>query len=125
MKKRIRIWKPIGNYFVYPDTISLLEIDRRTTSWSTGVFTKDNEELFEGDLFKTSDGHNTDVIYRVWEVLGGFAINTHVKMWQKDIQKEYPFPLEPLADEQTVSWINGSCYKIGNIYANPELLNVE
>ena len=80
-----------------------------------------NEKLFVGDLFKC---RTTGIIYRIWAVDGGFAINTHVQEWQKDITKDYPFPLQPLSDEQTVSWIKSSCVKIGDIYDNPELLEL-
>lgn len=78
-----------------------------------------NEKLFVGDLFKCE---TNDILYRIWAVEGGFAINTHVQIWQKDIKNDYPFPLQPLSDEQTVSWIKSSCIKVGNIYDNPELL---
>lgn len=85
----------------------------------TGLRDKDNQELYESDLFKCE---TNDIIYRIWAVKGGFAINTHVKMWQKEINSSYPFPLIPLADEQTVSWIENSCNKVGNVFENPELL---
>ena len=80
-----------------------------------------NEKLFVGDLFKCE---TNDILYRIWAVDGGFAINTHVQIWQKDIKNDYPFPLQALSDEQTVSWIKSSCIKVGNIYDNPELLEL-
>ena len=69
-----------------------------------------------------SKNMSNEIVYRIWAVDGGFAINTDVKIWQKDIKNDYPFPLQPLSDEQTVSWIKGSCLKIGNIYENPEII---
>lgn len=80
---------------------------------------KFKEDLYVGDLFKCD---TSDIIYRIWAVDGGFAINTHVERWQTDIQNDYPFPLEPLSEAQTVSWIRSSCFKIGNIYEQPELI---
>jgi len=80
---------------------------------------KNNEDLYVGDLFKCD---TNDIVYRIWAVDGGFAINTDVLMFQKDIKMDYPFPLQPLSDEQTVSWIKGSCYKIGNIYESEDIL---
>jgi hypothetical protein len=80
---------------------------------------KCKEDLYVGDLFKCE---TDDMVYRIFAVDGGFAINTHVQRWQKDIKDDYPFPLIPLSDEQTVSWIKGSCLKIGNIYENPEII---
>ena len=85
----------------------------------TGLVDKDGKELYEDDLFKCE---TDDIIYRVWRVKGGWAINTHVQIWQTDIEKDYPFPLIPLADEQTVSWFESSCLIIGNIHNNPEYL---
>ncbi len=74
-----------------------------------------NEKLFVGDLFKYE---KNGMIYRIWAVEGGFAINSHVEMWQNDIKNDYPFPLEPLSHMQTASWIKSSCVKIGNIFDN-------
>lgn len=87
------------------------------TMQATGLTDIHNIPLYEGDLFK-SQNEKDSIIYRVWRVKGGFAINTNVKMWQKDILCDYPYPLIPLADEQTVSWFEGNCYIIGNIYEN-------
>ena len=75
-------------------------------------------EIYEGDILKGHDGF----IYRIWRVCGGFATNVHVEKFKKDINMDYPFPLQPLADEQTVSYFENSCEIIGNIYENPELL---
>jgi hypothetical protein len=89
------------------------------TMQNTGLVDNMCQELYEGDLFvdtKRKEG----IIYRVWKVVGGFAINTHVKMWQKDILCDYPHPLIPLADERTVSWFESSCRIIGNIYQNDD-----
>ena len=78
------------------------------------------KELYVGDLFKSTQN---DILYRIYYVNGGFAINTNVKIWQGDIKKDYPFPLQSLSDEQTVSWIRETCYYVDNYYLNPELLN--
>lgn len=80
---------------------------------------KNKNDLYVGDLFKNEDN---GIIFRIYAVEGGFAINTTVKLFQQDIKNDYPFPLQPLSDEQTVSWIKSCCYKIGNIYENPEII---
>jgi hypothetical protein len=101
----------LGNFFsVKPETISEY----------TNLDDKKGAELYVGDLFV--DESKPNFIYRIWKVRGGFAINVGVMSWQKDIDLDYPFPLQALADEQTVSWVKGSCTKVGNIFDNPELL---
>ena len=54
--------------------------------------------------------------------IGGFAINVHVDRFSSDIKLNYPFPSQPLCDEQTASYVESSCEVIGNIYDNPELI---
>lgn len=84
----------------------------------TGLEDKNGKEIYEKDLLKGHDGF----IYRVWFVKGGFAINVPVKKFKNDIKMDYPFPLQPLADEQTCSYVESQCEIIGNIYENPEIL---
>ena len=80
---------------------------------------KNKNDLYVGDLFKNEDN---GIVFRIYAVDGGFAINTTVKLFQQDIKNDYPFPLQPLSDEQIVSWIKSCCCKIGNIYENPEII---
>ena len=89
----------------------------------TGLKDKNDKLVYEGDLFKSDQLDN--FIFRVWKVLGGFGSNVYVPIWQNDITRDYPFPLLPLADEQTASWFKGSCYVIGNIKQNPEYLDLD
>jgi len=83
-----------------------------------GVVDKNGKEIYESDILKGHDGF----IYRVWAVEGGFAVNVHVDVFKNDIKMGYPFPLQPLADEQTVSYFKSSCEVIGNVYENKNLL---
>jgi hypothetical protein len=85
----------------------------------TGLTYVDAKYAYEGDLFRCD---RDDVLYRIWKVKGGFAINTPCKRWQKDILLDYPFPAMPLADEQTASWFESNCYYVGNIFENKELM---
>ena len=80
---------------------------------------KNGKDIYEGDIIK---GHD-DFIYRVWKAKGGFVINVHVDKFKNDIQMNHPFPSQPLADEQTASYVESSCIVIGNIYETPELIN--
>ena len=86
----------------------------------TGLYDRNKKKIFEGDLLK---GHD-NFIYRVWSVAGGFAINVHVDKFKNDIKLDYPVPLQPLADEQTVSYVESQCEVIGNVFENPELLKL-
>ena len=88
----------------------------------TGLKDKNDKLVYEGDLFKSDQ--LGDFIFRVWKVEGGFGSNVYILKWQNDITRDYPFPLLPLADEQTVSWFKGSCYVFGNIKQNPEYLDI-
>ena len=88
----------------------------------TNVIDMKGIDLYVGDLFKSE---NSDFIYRIWAVDGGFGINAHVDIWKSNISLDCaPMTYEPLADLQTVSWIMSSCIKIGNIFENPEILLV-
>jgi len=126
MKKEIKFRaheKSAGWYsekFVMDNLNELTQDENVTVQQFTGLKDKLGKYLYVGDLFK----HETnDLIYRVWDVDGGYGINTHVTEWQDDIRLDYPFPLMPLSDEQTVSWFESSCIIIGNIHDNPDLLN--
>jgi uncharacterized phage protein (TIGR01671 family) len=78
----------------------------------TGLRDKNGKEIYDGYLLKGHDGF----IYRVWFVKGGFAINVHVEKFKNDIKMSYPFPLQPLSDEQTCVYVESECEVIGNIY---------
>ena len=83
-----------------------------------GLKDKNGKDIYCGDILKGQD----NFIYRVWSVKGGFAVNVHVTKFSDDIKMDYPFPLQPLSDEQTVSYFESSCEIIGNVYENPELI---
>ena len=110
IKKRFNI---IADYMIEDNNGLGSDVITDTIGQYVNLNDCNNEKLFVGDLFKCK---TDDIIYRIWAVDGGFAINTNCKQWQNDIKSDYPFPLIPLADEQTVSWIKGSCYIIGTIY---------
>lgn len=106
-----------------PETLSAEEylIKYQFLGQFTGLVDINGKELYEGDLFMSKEV--PDIKFRCWRVKGGFATNTGVSIWRKDIELDYPFPLVPLSDEQTVSWFEGTCYIIGNIHDTPELIN--
>lgn len=81
----------------------------------TGLKDKNGKELYAGDIF--TDGKHK---YRVYSVPGGFAIS--IPAFKSTLTGTEPWPLQPLADSQTVSWFEGNCEIIGNIYENPDLI---
>ncbi len=95
-------------------------VNRKYVCQYTGLKDFKGQELYAGDFFKDDRTNN---IYRVYHYPGGFVINTHVSIWQKDIKNDFIFPIIPLADEQTQSWFKGGCVIIGNIFDNPEIIN--
>ena len=83
---------------------------------------KYGKEAYQDDLFKSEQ--YPDLLFRIWKVKGGFAINPPVKIWQHELDREIPFPLQALSDEQTVSWFEGTCTYVGNVYETPDLLKL-
>lgn len=110
----------IPNYqgWDYDDCVIFNKVHPESVGQFTGLKDKNGVDIYERDILKCHDGF----IYRVWFVKGGFATNVHVDMFKKDIAMKYPFPLQPLADEQTVSYIESQCEIIGNTFDNPELI---
>lgn len=82
----------------------------------TGLFDKNEEKIFVGDLLKEDSQRGNR--YQVFAVDGGFAVNTHPDDFNKEVIMFY----ESTADMQMSGYIEGSCEIIGNIYENPELL---
>jgi len=106
---KFRIWDGNNKHFVYPD---ILEIDRGLEYQQfTGLFDKQGTEVYEGDIISLSMwGYDDPWNFRVGFGDGGFYIYTIgfggecVQNLDSDNAKRYQV--------------------IGNIYANPELLEV-
>jgi len=98
-----------ANTTIYQDSVPLMQF--------TGPKDKEGKELYSGDIFKDEKG----TIYRCYTVTGGFACS--LPQFPNTLKEETAWPLQPLADEQTVSWFESNCTIIGNIFENPELLN--
>lgn len=93
------------------------EVIPETVGQFTGLTDKNRKELYSSDIFKDEMG----VIYRCYNVIGGFAHS--LPQFPSTLKEETAWPLQPLADEQTVSWFESNCEVIGNIHENPEILN--
>jgi uncharacterized phage protein (TIGR01671 family) len=88
----------------------------------TGLQDRNGVDIYSDDIiFDVS--RDTGKKYRVYSVIGGFAIKEGY--WNKDHSDLKPSDeliLQPLADAQTKSWIASCCEVIGNIHVNPEML---
>lgn len=129
MRPEFRAWTEEGKamyYDVYPfkDGTLLLSYDEIAFDevpasdfilmQSTGLKDKNGKEIFEGDVVKYEAGCNTvteEVVYD--KNFAGFGV--------KDADANIIFTFGELAEEIDLS----SLEAVGNIYENPELLEVE
>lgn len=100
-----------GHHFIGFENAELLQY--------TGLKDKNGKEIYEGDILLLEKGTKRTV----FSVPGGFAIESLDDDLNK-YGKEIFVPIEGLSDEQNASFIK-STKVIGNIYENPELLEVE
>lgn len=86
-----------------------------------GLKDMDGNKIFVGDILEEqNDFRPIKRKYKVFNVQGGFAINTH----QDDFYRKVDCILfyESTAHMQTASFIHSNCKVIGNIYEHLELL---
>ena len=81
----------------------------------TGLKDMLGQEIYEEDILQEISPRGNK--YRVFRVPGGFVLN----MFQDELEGIKTF-CEPLAHDQTRSYVETQCKVIGNIYENPELL---
>jgi hypothetical protein len=99
-----------------PDEQVVYEISPNIVDEFTGLYYVDGKESYENDIFKDDRGR----LYRIYKVKGGFSIS--LPQFPSTFTGEQPFPLQPLADEQTVSWFESQAVYVGNIHDNKDLL---
>lgn len=80
-----------------------------------GLKDKNGRDIYVDDIL---EDENQKLKYNVFEVSGGFAINTH----QNDFNRKTPF-YTATSDMQTSSYINGNCKVVGNLFENADILN--
>jgi len=123
MEIEVRAWDISKKKFHYPKLWDNTMPSNWEQHYEINLYTRlkdvNKKHIYVGDLLKGHDGF----IYRVWFVRGGFAINVHVDKFKHDIKMDYPFPLQCLSDEQTVSYIENNCEVIGSIYEHKYLLD--
>jgi len=122
MENKFRFWTPdkrmIYDHDGWMEGIGINEMLYHSKEYGyipmqyTNLKDKNGKEIYASDILLDSNGNKK---YRVFNVAGGFAINTH----QDDLDRNTPF-YTALADMQTASYVNGCCEVIGNIHQTPE-----
>lgn len=92
----------------YPDEIELMQ--------STGLKDKNGKEIFEGDIL--TDGHTLGVL-RNHQTLGFYMVD------EKGKENFLSDTVDIEGFEEAKEFMKNSIETIGNIYENPELLEVE
>ncbi len=101
-----------------PITISTSEEDILMQRVGT-LKDKNGKDSYVGDIYKETRYDGSVRFYRIFEVIGGFAIN----QFQDDFYKTNELCFYAgLSEMQTTSFFEGNLELIGNIYENPELL---
>lgn len=99
-----------------PEEKMVYEIFPNIVDEFTGLHYVDGKEAYENDIFKDDRGF----VYRIYKVKGGFAMS--LPQFPSTLSGEQPYPLQPLADEQSVSWFESQAVYIGNVHDNRDLL---
>ncbi|WP_053091431.1 YopX family protein [Streptococcus sp. 343_SSPC] len=81
---------------------------------STGLFDKNGKEIFEGDILEVTDKHS-------WLEVVSYS-QEKAMFVTEEINREFKVPKSPLYDLLDSTFLKFKV--IGNIYENPELLEV-
>ena len=82
---------------------------------STGLYDKNGKETFEGDILEVTDKHS-------WLEVVSYS-QEKAMFVTEEINREFKVPESPLYDLSDSTFLKFEV--IGNIYENPELLEVE
>lgn len=94
------------------------EVDPDTVGQYTGLKDKNENDVWEGDIFKEDD---KGIIRSIFRVPGGFAFEDNPIAFGYD-HRAPVYPYSSIAEQQNASWLSQCCEIIGNIHDNPELL---
>ena len=98
------------------DAITFMrEADEIELMQSTGLFDKNGQEIFEGDIL--TDGH-TPGILRNHQALGFYMVD------EKEKERFLSDTVDTEGFEEAKEFMGNSIEIIGNVYQNPELLEV-
>lgn len=86
----------------------------------TGLNDKHGNKAYAGDIIKETRLNGDERFYKIFNVKGGFAINTYQDDFKKASDKIIFY--ESLADMQTSNWFESSVEIIGNIHEHKHLL---
>ena len=110
---------------IYPNIVisythDTFEVIPETVSQFVNLTDKNGKPAFVGNIYKEVMLDGSERLYRIFEVLGGFAIN----QFQDDFYKKDEDILfyAGLSDPQTASFFQHNLIEIGNIFDNKELL---
>lgn len=109
-------------YFIFQNKAFEFEVDPETVGQYTGLTDKNGKKIFEGDILKPD--YDNSSYYRVAWDSGKLHLNIEEYCFNDSEGKALWSWCENIADYQ----INGcvdNCEIIGNIYDNPELLEVD
>lgn len=130
MKPKFRAWLKEENKMIIVDTMNWFDdefesigdgitflrgADKVELMQSTGLFDKNGKEIFEGDILEVTDKHS-------WLEVVSYS-QEKAMFVTEEINREFKVPESPLYDLSDSTFLKFEV--IGNIYENPELLEVE
>lgn len=126
---KFRAWDELNQEMVYEKTgifsggKSSWEILRlyENVMQFTGLHDINGKEIYEGDILKQTRLNGSIHYYKIFNVNGGFAFNTHQDDFYKPQSEIYFY--ESTADMQNSGFIS-NLEIIGNIFENPDLVKL-
>lgn len=96
------------------------DVDHKTVGQCVNITDKNGKVAYVGNIYKAVKLDGTEMFYKIFEVEGGFAVNTHQDDFKKNPEQIIFY--SGLSDMQTASWFKSNLEEIGNIYDNQQLL---
>lgn len=96
-----------------PKPISMVQVLKETVGMFTGIYDRENKEIFSGDILVDETGRD----WIVYLSKGGFRCSRVEEYYSDCIVKIE----HGLSEPQNTAWTRQSCKIIGNIYDNPIL----